>query len=525
MAAALRLADLLGALSLATDLGNGMPAEDGLRIAILASRLVQGEPVSVRAEIFWTGVLRYLGCNGYAVEEAAFASGDDIGLRRSFVQHDLGRPSQFLHAVLNDVGRGAPLAQRLRGVTRLLTSPGAPAAHAHAQCDAAVHCGRKLLMPAAVIDALADGDERFDGGGQPQGKAGDALPLAQRCVEVARIAVVFHALGGETAAVAELQRRAGGHLDPAIVQRFVGDAAALCRGLGAASVWDDYLACEPGLWLLDEASLMPLFDAFALVADLKSGYLAGHSQGVAALVVAAAQIHGLGPDQAAQIGRAALLHDLGRVAVATGVWDKPGALNAAEWERVHLHSYYTDRVLRRSPALATYAEMAGRTHERLDGSGYHRGERGREHRLDTHRDTHGDPSLDAAPRLLAAADVYRACTEDRAHRVALTAAQARAVLDDGVRHGRLCRQAANAVLAAAGQAPARPAAATAGELSPREVDVLRLVVRGLSNKQVAQALAISPRTVQHHTIHIYAKTGVKSRAGAALWAVEQGLFR
>lgn len=232
VATALRLAEVLGALSLATDLGNGQPVEHSLRTTLLASRLAQGESLATRQDVYWTGVLRYVGCNGFAVEEAAFGAGDDIGLRTSFVRSDLGRASDFVGAVLRDVGRGAPLAQRVRGVTRLLTSPGAPHAHGLAQCDAGVHCSRKLGMSSAVMQALADSDERYDGRGQPNHKSGAALNVAQRCVEVARIAAVFLGLGGVPAARAELRRRSGGHLDPALVQRFEGRRASAVQRAG-----------------------------------------------------------------------------------------------------------------------------------------------------------------------------------------------------------------------------------------------------------------------------------------------------
>jgi HD-GYP domain-containing protein (c-di-GMP phosphodiesterase class II) len=506
MAEPLRLAEVLGALSLATDLANGQPPEQGLRTTLLAVRLAAGEPQAVRQDVFWTGVLRYLGCTSFAVEEAVYASGDDIGLRRSFARADLGRPAQFVGAVLRDVGRGAPALQRARGILHLLADPGAPKAHAHAQCDAAVHCGRKLGAGAGVLQALAQSDERYDGRGLPQGLAGDALSLPMRYVEAARVAAIFHAAGGASAAVQELTQRAGGHLDPAIVDRFRGDAAALCEGLSHGSVWDAYLAAEPGVWLLGEDGLAPLFEAFALMADLKSGYFSGHSPGVALLAGDAARACGLPLHEAQRLERAALLHDIGRTAVPTGLWDKPGPLTAAEWERVHLHSYYTDRVLRRSPALVPYAEIAGRAHERLDGSGYHRGDR--------------DATL--MVRLLAAADTYHACTEPRAWRAAMDAAGAQRVLRDEAARGKLCPRAVDAVLQASGQATAAVRAAPA-LLSERELEVLRLLVLGLSNKQIAQRLGISPRTVQHHTIHIYGKTGVQSRAGAALWAVEHGL--
>ena len=59
------------------------------------------------------------------------------------------------------------------------------------------------------------------------------------------------------------------------------------------------------------------------------------------------------------VRRAALLHDLGRASVSNGIWDKPNRLTTAEWERVRLHPYYTERVLERAPALAPLARLAG----------------------------------------------------------------------------------------------------------------------------------------------------------------------
>lgn len=502
----LRLAEVLGALSLATDLANGQPSEHGLRTAILAVRLARDEPVAVRQQVFWTGLLRYAGCNGFAVEEAGYASGDDIGLRASFIRADLGKPAEFIGAVLRDVGRGAPALQRARGIVSLLSDPGAPRAHALAQCDAGVHCAHKLGMGEPVLQALAQSDERYDGSGQPHGLAGDAIARPQRYVEVARVAVVFHGIGGVEDARAALRKRAGGHLDPAIVARFEADADACCAQLAQQSVWEEYLATEPGCWVLDEHRLEPLFEAFALLADLKSGYFSGHSPGVARLARAAALAHGLPEREADHLGRAALLHDLGRVAVPTGLWDKPAALSTAEWERVRLHSYYTDRVLRRSSALAAYADVASRAHERLDGSGYHRGDR----------------ELPVPVRLLAASDVWQASIEPRAWRPAAGVDEAARNLRAQAKQGGLCLRAVDAVLAAAGQgiAPRRDA----DLLSEREVEVLRLLVLGLTNKEIGRRLAISPRTVQHHTLHIYDKTGVHSRAGVALWAVEHGLL-
>ena len=204
------------------------------------------------------------------------------------------------------------------------------------------------------------------------------------------------------------------------------------------------------------------------------------------------------------------MHDVGRVGVPNGIWDRPGPLSADQWERVRLHPYLTERVLRRCPLLAPFADVAARHHERADGSGYHRG-------------TSGD-QLDQGARLLAAADAYHAMTEDRPHRPALTASDAASQLAADVDAGRFGRLEVDAVLAAAGQ-PRLPAAATnpAG-LTDREVEVLCLIARGRLNKQVAATLGISAKTVGHHIEHIYAKAGVATRAGATLFAMEHGLL-
>ena len=91
-----------------------------------------------------------------------------------------------------------------------------------------------------------------------------------------------------------------------------------------------------------------------------------------------------------------------------------------------------------------------------------------------------------------------------------------------VRTGRLDGDAVTAVLAAAGQAQGvrRPRPA---DLTARQVEVLRLVARGLSSRHVADRLVISTRTAEHHVQDVYTKIGVSTRAGAALFAMEHGL--
>jgi HD-GYP domain-containing protein (c-di-GMP phosphodiesterase class II) len=208
------------------------------------------------------------------------------------------------------------------------------------------------------------------------------------------------------------------------------------------------------------------------------------------------------------IRRAGLLHDLGRVAVHPRIWQKPGPLTADEWEQVRLHPYHTERVLSRSPFLCGLAPAASAHHERLDGSGYHRGAVGAE--------------LALPARLLAAADAYHAMTQPRPHRPALAPEQAGAELGADASAGRLDAEAVSAVLEAAGQQV--PRLERPAGLTEREAQVVGMLARGLQTKQVAHALGISAKTADHHVQSAYRKIGVSTRAGATLFAMEHGLI-
>jgi HD-GYP domain-containing protein (c-di-GMP phosphodiesterase class II) len=195
------------------------------------------------------------------------------------------------------------------------------------------------------------------------------------------------------------------------------------------------------------------------------------------------------------------------VAVHSRIWQKPGPLTADDWEQVRLHPYHTERVLSRSPFLSALSPIAGAHHERLDGSGYHRGATG--------------PELAFPARLLAAADAYHAMTEPRPHREPLSPEQAAQVLAEEAGAGRLDPEAVAAVLEASGQrAPRleRPAG-----LTEREAQVVAMLARGLQTKQVARALGISVKTADRHIQNAYRKIGVSSRAAATLFAMEHGL--
>ncbi|MFF2555935.1 HD domain-containing phosphohydrolase [Nocardia sp. NPDC058058] len=357
--------------------------------------------------------------------------------------------------------------------------------------------------------ALTEVKERWDGLGAPERRRGGELSLAGRILHLAEQTVLASASRDRRGVLAELRRRAGGHLDPDLVDAFAADPEPVWSVLDEPDLLAAVVRAEPGLPTVirpDERD--HLCTAMAVVVDLKGRYLLGHSAHVAQLADAAAELAAIPGPERATLRAAALLHDIGRAGVSSAVWDRPGALGPGDWERVRLHSYWTDRILRRCPSLADLAEIAAGHHERLDGSGYHRGVRVHD--------------LSPSARLLAAADVFAAMTEERPHRPAHKPSEAAAHLSAEAAAGRLDRDACAAVVEAAGLRPARTEYPCG--LTEREVDVLRLAARGLSNRQIAAELVLSERTVGHHLAHIYDKTGRRTRAGAAVFAMEHALL-
>jgi HD-GYP domain-containing protein (c-di-GMP phosphodiesterase class II)/DNA-binding CsgD family transcriptional regulator len=495
-----RIGELLGALSLATDLAAGLPLETSLRTCVLAARLARLVGSTALGEVRTATLLRHLGCTAFA-HEAARLGGDDHDLLTTYAGVDRGRRSAVVGRTVTQLARTAPLGRRLAAMARVITHPGAGAALVSAQCTQAVALAEDLQLPDGVTAALGQMYERYDGRGGPHQLAGDAIRPAAQILHLAELVEVHHRTRGRDPTIAEVRRRRGRHIAPALADAFLTEHAPLWSVLEAPSVWDDYLG--------DEAAgdagvdLDRIATAFGRFADLKSPYMLGHSTGVAALVEAACEDRAVRPR--ARI--AALLHDLGTVSVPNGIWDKPGPLNAMEWERVRLHGYYTQRILTQTPLLADLAVMAGAHHERLDGSGYHR--------------SASAGMLDREARLIAAADAYQAMRQTRAHRPALTAAAAAEALARDAREGRLCPRAVDAVLGAAGLP--RPERGLPAGLTPREVEVLVHLARGSTNKEIATALGIAVRTANHHVENIYAKLDVTTRAAAAVFAVRHNL--
>ncbi|MGE3286006.1 MAG: HD domain-containing phosphohydrolase [Pseudonocardia sp.] len=506
--ASIRVAEVFAALSLTTDLASGVPVEKGLRTCVVATAFATalGLDEADRTATFHASLLRAVGCTAHAPENAALFV-DDTAFQAVLKRLDPGDPAVF-GTQLAQFGAwaGAQAPELARRFAEIAPTEGPRAAAAG--CEVSRALGTRIGLPAPAVDALDDVYERWDGLGIPGGRRGEQISAVARIVHVAEQAVFAHADGGVAGAVAEVRRRAGGHLDPDLAAAFVAEADAVLAALAAPDLVAAVVDAEPGAGArVGPGELEELCAALAVVVDLKGLYLAGHSAHVEAVADAAAGPAGLTDSERTTLRCAALLHDLGRAAVSSRIWDSPGPLGAADLERVRLHPYWTDRILRRCPGLAPFAEIAAGHHERCDGSGYHRGVRATD--------------LPFTARLLAAADVFAAATEIRAHRPALTVRDAAALLDAEAAAGRLDPGACAAVVEGAGLP--RPRAAWPAGLTDREVDVLRYAARGLTNREIAACLGVSERTVGHHLAHVYDKTGRRTRAGAAVFAMEHRL--
>lgn len=508
-----QLAELLGSLSLATEAAVGVPPETTIRAAVVSVALASALRLDAGAcaDAYLASLLRYIGCSGLASETAWYGGGDDISLLGDLTPTDAAKPIATLATIVSTVGHRQSFGSRARAVARVLSNPALPQTVAATHCAQAVALTESLGFREAIPHALGDIYERFDGRGGPARKRGGQISLIACIVRTSLAAVIHGALDGPGGAVDVVRTRMGSEFDPEIAEAFLANAGSILKDVMTPSAWDVFIAANPPGWADDGACLdvSSIALSFARCVDLKSPWTLGHSTGIAVLCRGALESSGAGREEADSGYISGLLHDLGRLSVPNGIWDKRGPLNAIELTRMRSHVAVSEAVVARSSLLANHAEAVGTHHERLDGSGYP-------------RQTSGKSSSRVA-LTLAAADVFHALAEDRPHRPKRSLEQAAAVLKEEVRAGRLDGRAADAVCAAAGARSGRLRGELPLGLSDREAEVLALVARGLSNKEIGTTLFISARTAGNHIAHIYEKTGVNTRAAAALFAVTHGL--
>jgi HD-GYP domain-containing protein (c-di-GMP phosphodiesterase class II) len=505
-----RSAEVIAATCLATDLGMGFPFEHGLHTTLMAMRLADLLSVSpeTASQTYYASLLTYSGCTtdaDLATEVFGGSALDNLTPRQfgSGADHFIGAVRSMPPPNTSALRRPYEVARRL-SVGYRFREP-----HFEAMCEVAGMLAERLGVPSSVHRMFFKLTERWDGKSVLRRAKGDEVPLPIRITHVAEDAAFQRVIGGEEHAVETIRSRAGHAFDPAVAEAFTRHADEVFSATEGESAWEATLRAEPRPHLhLEGEAIDRAIAAMGDFADMVSPTFTGHSRGVADLAAAAAFVSGFDGDGITGVRRAALVHDLGRVAVHPRVWLKTGPLTADDWEQVRLHPYHTERVLSRSSFLTPMSGSARAHHERLDGTGYHRGV--------------SAPSLSASDRLIAAADSFRAMTESRPHRGGVAPEEAARRLVEDARAGRLDADMVSAVCQVAGEPgprPLRPAG-----LTEREGEVIGLLGRGLQTKQVARRLDISVKTADRHIQNAYRKMGVSSRAGATLFAVEHGLI-
>jgi HD-GYP domain-containing protein (c-di-GMP phosphodiesterase class II) len=517
-AAAIRRADFMITLAYATDLATGQSGEFALRSCVLAMRLADtaGLDLEQRRNVYHQSMLRYIGCNA-DTHLLASAFGDEIALRRDLARIDMGSHSEIGETFVRAFSRvfaDLPPDELAKAVQQGLAEAmqvSVPILAGH--CEVAQRIGMRIGLSEEMRENLGQLYERWDGHGLPRGLKGEEVNLAVRMVTLAQDVIAVDEAHGRDAMMAIIKQRRGGACEPELTDLFLAHAERLLRGLDEAIDRESILALEPAPHaVLDEDACEEAYLAIADMIDMRMPFTFGHSRAVARLADAAGKHMGLPASEVRDLRWAAYTHDIGELAVPVSTWMKSRALTARETDSVRLHPYHGERALASLGGEGKpVAGLVMRHHERLDGSGYHRYVR--------------SPDLSPAARILAAAEAFQTAREGRPHRPALSDAAAALKVRNAARDGKLSPEAVEAVLTCAGQASRRGTVERPTGLTPREIEVLRLIAAGHTAKEAAQQLDIAPKTADNHIQNLYSKIGVTTRAAAALYALERGLLQ
>ena len=520
----IRTADLLGAFSLASDLAMGLHMEHGARSCYIGMHIAQEMqlPLEQRADLYYAELLKDAGCTTYTSQLAGFWMADELAAKRDLqFFRDSRNPLDVASWLMKYVAAGAALPTRAFHILGVLVNGREFMKEGfESTCQVAKRIAQRLGMPQAVQDALMQVFEQWDGHGMPYGVKGDAISTISRIVLATSFLEVFHRVEGREATKQVALAQRGKAFDPSVVDAYlsVAQKESFWSGLEQERVWDSVLSMEPeqsSFKYMGKEKLIDVALALADYADLKSPFQAGRSRRVADLAERIARRMGLPEPEATHIYRAALVHDIGMVAVPSFVLNKSqDSLTEAEREQVRLHPYHSERVLSKVPAMEPIIPIVAAHHERMDGRGYYRGLR--------------SSQVPLGARIIAVADRFDELTHDSPDGPGRESDQAIDVMRQEV-GGRFSPDAFQALLEDLGGADRPHRKRTRqqewpAQLTDREIDVLRLIAKGLRRRQVARALFIAEGTVRSHLGHIYSKIGVSNRAAAALFAVEHDLL-
>lgn len=416
-----KLAELLGALSYALDLTEGQPQGHCIRCCWIGTRIGEalGLADDVLKDLYYTLLLKDLGCSSNAARICELYLADDISFKRDFKTID-GSLSSALRFVFAKTGLESGLSERIRAIVNILQNGGEISRNLiETRCHRGADIAARMRFSQTVQDGILSLDEHWDGSGKPEGLKAGEIPRISGIALLAQVIDIFHTENGVDAALREANARAGDWFDPALVEAFLAAQAdpEFWSTLGAPDLEARVFAMQPALQSepVDEDYLDDIAAAFAEVVDAKSPFTADHSNRVTLYTDMIAEEMGLDAGHRRWLRRAALLHDLGKLGVSNQVLDKPGKPDADEWAAIRRHPAESEAILARVQAFDDIAPVAAAHHERLDGKGYPYGLKGE------------DICLEA--RILTVADVFDALSADRPYRTAMPISRALAILD------------------------------------------------------------------------------------------------
>jgi putative nucleotidyltransferase with HDIG domain len=410
------LSEVAGALSYALDLTEGEPPGHALRSCMIGMRLAQelGLDAGTRSDLFYALLLKDAGCSANSARMAALFGADDHVAKRTSKRIDwAGKLPAFMWS-MRTVAPGGSLRDRAQRLKAIKDEGEVTRSLMRARCDRGAEIALLIGLSSQTAEAIRALDEHWDGRGQPRGLGGEEIPLLARILCLAQTTEIFHADGGVAAAWRVARKRSGGWFDPALVE-------TLGACLDDAEFWDSLAVADASAWepeerllVADETRLDGIATAFAGVIDAKSPWTYQHSDRASVIAASLAAVLGAEGDALNDLRRAALLHDVGKLAISNRILDKPAGLSSVELTLMRRHPIVTAEILERVPAFRRLAPVASAHHERLDGGGYHLGLTADE--------------LNRDARVLAVADVYEALTADRPYRAALALDEVRAIM-------------------------------------------------------------------------------------------------
>jgi HD-GYP domain-containing protein (c-di-GMP phosphodiesterase class II) len=417
-----RMSEVLGALSQALDITEGQPAGHSARSCAIGMRLAQetGLPADQQSSLFYALLMKDAGCSSNSAKVCALFGHNDIVIKRDgktvdtdslkamvgYISRNLSPDGSYLTRAKmfkQFVGNGA-------NIGRLLTKT---------RCERGAEIARKLDFTEDTATAIHSLDEHWDGGGHPDGLKGVEIPLLGRYLGLAQCVDFYRNAAGIDGMYEVIEDRSGRWFDPDLVMALqaIRHDTRFWESLTSKRPESLVRSYEPEdrVKIATDARIDRVAEAFAQVIDAKSPYTATHSAGVAEIAVGIGKVQGLIPKEINDLNRAGLLHDIGKLGVPNTILDKPNKLSPAEWKVMKEHPRYTEEILSQVSVFKPIAQMAGRHHERLDGTGYHRGIRGEQ--------------MTQMDKILQVADVAEALAADRPYRAGMSVEQVFSIVD------------------------------------------------------------------------------------------------